>query len=222
MLYNSKVSRLEIDVFQSNELRDASELSVKYKLPAIIVHPQLIQEALLTRARCQGTFKIIAPVDSPKGEKYNLLKLRDLPIDAMSIDGYEFIITPNKSTAETALELRNLNKFVKDYLGTTIEIRFVILSSSISDINFNNIVDALVGLQTPNYIRTDFGIKQQNSKVSLELHNAYAARIKSKVGFPIKISGNLTSFDQIDTCPGATRFAVGLQQAKVITKESSL
>jgi hypothetical protein len=220
MSFDSKVSRLEIDVLQLNELKDASELSVKFKLPAMVVHTQLVREALLVRGRSQGIYKIIVPVDWPKGENYGLTKLRGLPIDSMTVEGFEFMLTPNKSVLETVNEYNAIMKFVKEYLGDQIDIRFVIPVTSITDTNFDDMCSAFVGLRTPNLIRLDNVTKIQLSKASPDIHNVNIERVRSKVGYPIKISGNITSFQHITNCAGASKFAVCLQQAKVITKES--
>ena len=59
------LNRLEIDVMQANELIEAARLTVKHRLPSMIVHPDLSSEAFIARGQMGGKLKIITPAKRP-------------------------------------------------------------------------------------------------------------------------------------------------------------
>jgi hypothetical protein len=62
------LTRIEIDVFQGNEILESFELAHKYRLPAVIVHPSLSSDALVCRGRSKGKYKIITRYVFPKSK----------------------------------------------------------------------------------------------------------------------------------------------------------
>jgi hypothetical protein len=213
------LNRLELDVLQANELLEASELSAKHKLPAMIVHPDLASDAQILRGRVRGRYKLITPVDWPKGEIYGQNKLRGLSTDALDSDGFEILMTSKMTMVESRNEAKVFTNFIRHHLDETIEVRFVLGTTSRDEKNIESISEALADVRTPNMIRTDTQLKLQVSKANPEAHNRWMEVVRNKVRAPLKISGNINSIRTIAACDSAARFAVNLLQVRNIIKE---
>lgn len=213
------LNRLEIDVMQANELMEAAQLTVKHKLPAMIVHPDLSSEAFIARGQLGGKFKLITPVDWPKGAIFGMNKMRGLSTDALEVEGFEILLTGGMNVTETRNEAKVLSEFIKQHLSEQHEIRFVIGTQIRDEENVKTICEALKGIRTPAYIRNDTQLKLQVSKANSDVHNGTMEMIADIIRVPIKISGNINGFRVLTSCQGASRFGVSLLQAKAIIKE---
>lgn len=213
------LSRLEIDVMQANELFESVEIAVKYQVPALVVHPGLAFEAKTLRSTRQGRFKIITPVDWPKGENVGITKFRGLTTESLDADGYEFLLNAKKSVSDIQNEMRVLTDFVRSQISQIAEIRFVFGAQMISEDEYKNACAALNGIPLPQMVRTDHHIKLQTSKANPDIHNTYIKMLFEVIRPNVKISGNINSIKAITSCPDAQRYAVNLVQAKAIIKE---
>lgn len=210
-------SKLEIDIMQSTELLEASQLAHKYKLPALVVHQGLASDALIIKGKLRGQYKLITPVDWPKGEIFGTTKFRGLTTDALEADGFEFMISINRTEADIAKEIKTLTDFVRNHLSKTAEIRFVVTGVK-SDEDLAKLGNAILQNPMPAMVRNDISLKAQVSKANPESHEKFITTLKSSASVPVKISGNINT---IRSTMGinAARFAVNLSQAKAIIKE---
>jgi len=212
-------NRLELDVLQANELVEGIELAHKHHFPAIVVHPSLAGEAIIARGRAGGKFKIITPVDWPKGDTFGTIKFRGLVADAIEADGFEIFLTGGKPELDTRNEARALSQFVMQHLPPQTEVRFVLGAFTRDEDNLRALCRGLLHVRTPTLVRTDIHLKLQVSKANTDVHNAHVKTITDIVRVPVKISGNIGGVRGVTGCPGAERFAVGLAQARAIIKE---
>ena len=213
------LNRLEIDVMQANELIEAARLTVKYKLPAMVVHQDLSSEAFIARGQLGGKFKIITPIDWPKGAVFGMAKMRGLSTDALEVEGFEILLTGGKNMIETRNEAKVLTDFIKRHLSEQHEIRFVLGTQIRDEDNIRAMCEAFKDVRTPTYIRNDTQLKLQISKANVDTHNNTMEMIADIIRVPIKISGNVGGFRVLTSCQGASRFGVSLLQAKIIIKE---
>jgi 4-hydroxy-3-methylbut-2-en-1-yl diphosphate synthase IspG/GcpE len=213
--------RLEIDVMQANELQTAIDLACKHQMPAMVIHQQLVSEAVMMRIRRKGRFKIIVPIDWPKGENFSMLKMRGLTKQALAAEGFEILLTGGKSEAETHNEAVALSEFVSQNISSASEVRFVLGAQMRTEDETLKMCRGLVGVRQPTYIRVDHHLKVQVTKGSHEAQAALAARIKEVIGFPLKACGNYTTAKSVASCPWASRVAVSLTQAQQIIKDLS-
>ena len=213
------LTHLEIDVMQANELLEASQITAKYKLPSLVVHQDLSSEAFILRAQLQSKYKIITPIDWPKGASYGLLKLRGLSTDALEVEGFEILLSDSKNIADIKNEAQALTDFIKHHLTELHEIRFVLGTSIRSEDTIKRICEAIKSVRSPALIRNDTALKTQIVKANPEIHNSTIDQIASIIKAPIKISGNIGNFRTMIQCKRAKRFAVNLSQAKTIIKE---
>ena len=217
-LLNLITNKLEIDVMQGTELQEAVELAVTAQMPAIVVHPELAQEANVYRGIRQGRFRIITAVDWPKGDRYAMDKLRDLPVDALSRDGFEILISERKHPSEIKAELLTCFDFIRSHLPEVIEIR-IVLGAFMRDNEFvARVCDVLKNVPAPDMIRTDHHLRVQQSVANAQAHNDLITLIRKYTRRPIKIGGNINSAKALTSCEAA-RFAVSLKQANSIVKE---
>ena len=214
------LQKLELDIMQANELEEAVDLIVKHRIPTAIVHPGLVLDAMIRRSRYQGDFKIITPVDWPKGDIYGLPKFMGLDVDALNSDGFELMITPNRPESDIKNEMDMLTRFIREHVSEVPEIRFVFnaLTNENKD-NIKSMAKAVRGVRTPILIRTDYKLKLQVSRANPEIQNDIISMIKKIVDVPLKISGNMNSIKTIMQCQDASKFAVSLTQIRAIIKE---
>jgi len=214
------LQKLELDIMQANELEEAIDLIVKHRIPTAIVHPGLVLDAMIRRSRYKGDFKIITPVDWPKGDIYGLPKFMGLDVDALNSDGFELMITPSRPESDIKNEMDMLTRFIREHVSAVPEIRFVFnaLTNENKD-NIKSMAKAVRGVKTPILIRTDHKLKLQVSRANPEIQNDIISMIKKIVDVPLKISGNMNSIKTIMQCQGASKFAVSLTQIRAIIKE---
>lgn len=212
-------NRLELDVMQANELKDSVELAFKYKFPAIVVHPGLASDALRARGAVRGQFKIITPVDWPKGENFGNVKFRGLSMDAIEADGFEIMLTGGKTEGDTRNEAKALTEFVKKQISEQTEVRFVLGAYMRDEENLASLCRGLLHVRTPAVVRLDTQLKLQVSKANTDEHNRLVALVRSIVQVPVKVVGNIAGVRSVTGCPDAARYGVNLLQARTIIKE---
>lgn len=217
----SITTKLEIDVMQANELVPAIELACKHVMPAIVVHQSLIPQAAIQRIKSKGRFKIIAPIDWPKGDNFSMLKLRGITSNTLGADGFEILLTGGKNEIETRNEASTLTDFIYDTVNRDAEVRFLLGTQMRSDEEIMRICHGLVGVRSPTMIRVDHHLKVQVTKGNVEAQTAHAARIKEVIAYPLKACGNFTTAKAVASCTWAHRVAVGLNQAQQILRELS-
>lgn len=212
------LTRIEIDVFQGNEILESFELAHKYRLPAIIVHPSLSSDALVCRGRSKGKYKIITPVDWPKGEVFSTDKFKGLSLDSLETDGFEIYISPKKQKGDIRKEINSCTEFLKKFIGELCEIRFVIGTRTKDEADLASAYEAFRDLKTPTLIRDDITLKTQNYKANPAIHSAFITNMSQFLKCPIKVSGNLDCIEDLLACEPAKRFGASLQQTKGIIR----
>lgn len=214
------ISRLEIDVMQVNELAEASEISVKYGIPAIVVHPNLVGDAIFNRLRAKGQYKIIVPIDWPKGELKGQAKFRGINKQALEADGFEIMLAENQKSYQIKEEAKYVTEFITTYLSDFAEIRFVFGNTARTDEQIVEICNGLNGFKTPTLLRNETQLKTQQSKANTDTHLNFINTLRQNgVGAPIKISGNINNLKSTAGLATAHRFAVSVAQGKAIIKE---
>lgn len=212
-------NRLELDIMQANELRDCMEMAHKYAFPAVVVHQGLTSDAVMLRGRMKAQFKIITPVDWPKGDNFGTLKFRGLSIDSLDVEGFEILLTGGKSETDTRNEAKALTEFIKNHLSDTVEIRFVLGTAMRDESVIDTLVRGLVGIRMPTMVRLDTQLRLQVGRANTDIHKSWIKRIRDIYRVPVKVSGNITGVRAVTGVDDAVRFAVNLAQARNIVKE---
>lgn len=218
-------TKLELDVMQASELDQAFMAASQHTLPAIVVHPQLMAQAIVFRAKRRGRFKLIAPIDWPKGELFGMTKLRGITTEMLQADGFEIMLTGNKNEAEIRNEARIISAFLRNYVSKLAEIRFVLGCFTRSQDEIIRMCSVMKDIPAPALIRTDHHTKAQATKANAKAYIALLSAIRGVSAHPIKLSGNIDSVKIINSClqpegiVGAAKFAVTLQQLQAIIKE---
>jgi len=210
---------LEIDVMQANELEEASKLTLKYGLSAMVVHPDLSSEAYIIRSQLNGNYKLITPVDWPKGNNAGILKMRGLSTDALEVEGFEILLSGGKTSSEIKKEANDISELIRNHLSQIHEIRFVLGTTIRTNEEITNMCEALSNIRKPDLIRNDTNLKLQVNKANADIHNHTIEMIHGIIKAPLKISGNISNFKSVINCRKATKLSVNLSQAKSIIKE---
>lgn len=211
-------TKLEIDIMQGTELTDALEMAFIHLMPSVVVHPDLVTDAVIQRTVKQGRFKIIVPVDWPKGDKKGVFKFQGMQVDALSQDGFEILVSASTNRSLIKDELKQIDSFIKDHMPPTTEIRVVIGVLNRDPEVWETICDVLKEVPAPTLIRTDHTLRIQQAKANTQVHCDTIEAIKRHTKRPIKISGNISSLKVLATCP-ANKYAVNLKQAQGIIAE---
>jgi len=219
MINGDIITRLEIDVMQGNEILESFDLAHKYRLPSIVIHPSLSSDALVCRGRSKGNYKIITPVDWPKGEIFATEKFKGLSLDSLETDGFEIYISQKKSADDIKKEIMSCTEFVKKFLGEIFEIRFVVGSRTKEPDDLKNAFEAFRNVKNPTLVRDDIVLKTQNYKANADVHNEFKKSISEVISCPLKISGNIETIEMVQSCDFARRFGVSLQQAKSLIRD---
>lgn len=215
------LSRVEIDIMQQVDLDRGLELAFIHKCPAVVVHPDLIGEALLKRAKMAGRYKIITPVDWPKGQIYGMNKLIGLRSDTFSTNGFEVLITDKSSVSEIKNEVSAISNFITKHISKLAEVRFVLGVTTRSADSIAKMCESLRSIPAPAMIRTDHSTKLQHSKATAQAHLDAISSVRAHIATPIKISGNINSLKTLDLfrdMPNLS-FAVSVRQAEEILKD---
>ena len=133
-MLNAITTHLEIDVMQAMELEAAMNMAQAHKVPALVVHQDLVATAIVMRSIKRAQFKIITPIDWPRGDVYGMAKMTGLTHDALSSDGFEIMLTAKEHINEIKAEAKAITEFIKQHLSTICEIRFV-LGTTIRDLD---------------------------------------------------------------------------------------
>jgi hypothetical protein len=210
-------TRLEIDVLQAKELEEAAELAAYHIMPAMVVHQELIQSALFMRVRKQGKYKIIVPIDWPKGNNQGVAKFRDVPVHILEQEGYEILLSPAKSDDHAFKELKAISDLVRYFSGSS-ELRFCLDTLGRPEKEWLPYCKMLSKIVAPDLIRTDHNTSFQQSKANVAAHTEIVTKIEAMTPRPIKLSGNIHSLKTMLKFKTA-RFGVSLKQAKDILQE---
>lgn len=211
-------TRLEINVLQGQtvavETNGLATFMVKNKIPAIVAAPDFLEIVLMERASFGGQYKVICAVDFDSGRRYALEKFRPLPQTIFKADGFDILLTPNRTDKESLNEMRALSEFIRS-LNPLMEIRWAF---GFRTRTYESMAGFLPYLKKcpANFLRTDISL--QSPLVSLKKHQADILLLKECVGTPIKVSGNIDFEIMKELREGVQRFDVSVAQAKKIVK----
>ncbi len=212
-------SKIEIDVSQISEIKEACELCKTQGIPAMVVHPSLSSVALVERGSQGGRYKIASPIDNPKGDIEGVAKFRHLSTDTLEADIFEvYVSVQSKTAAQIRKSLTDAHNLIRDHISNA-EIRYVIVG--LDNSNISNFIQAFVDSPTPKAIRNDMPLKAQVKMADISVHRAYISMIREHTNIPVKIGGNIT-YSVAETLLSefkGIQFAVNLSQANAISKE---
>lgn len=210
--------KVELDITKEAEIRPATEFVKKYKLPAVVVSPELVTSASIARALARNQHKIITMVDWPKGTQHLANKFRGMPSESLKSDGFEILLTP-VNTPNIRKEIRFLSDFFIEHFPPTIELRMVLgwYGPGREEKHFEDMLEILKTIPSPQMVRLTHLTKLNSTNSSIEAHRRIIDKTKSLKKIPIKISGNITMHIRA-ACDDVDRFGCTLTQAKALQK----
>lgn len=207
---------VELDVSKTQHIEHISSFAIKHKCPAVVAPPNLTTNMAAIRAMMRGKYKIFAAIDWPKGNQYLNNKFRNVPTEALSVDGFEVLLTSG-SRNQIRKETKFLVEFFKNHFPPNVELRFV-LGWGMPDRNeemLNHMCESLKSLPGPSGVRTTISTKLPTSVATVDGHNSIMSLIRNHKVLPIKISGNITN-KILNGCKTASKFGCTLEQANAI------
>lgn len=211
------LTKIELDIYKHNEIKEACEFAFKYRCPVIVVPPELVSQARLHRGVAQGKFKIVSSIDAPKGINYAHNKLRGVPVEAMSADGFEIMLTGGDKKA-IVNEIKFLSTLSRDYFPPGTEVRFTLGVDKRDSEQVKNMLEAFKAVPQPALLRTTPLTSVKVASGTHEYHNNIKKLISDIYRCKIKISGNINR-NVIVNCD-AHRYAMNIEQARSIIREA--
>lgn len=190
---------------------------IKNRVPAIVVDPLYVEASLVERVKHRGQYKIICSVDFESGKHYGLEKMRPLPKAIMTADGFDILLTGNRTDKEHLNELRILSEFIHENIHKSKEIRWTL--------GLRTREQTAIALALPHFkkwpatfIRTDHNVLPAKQANEYERHVRDVEFIREYTGLPIKVSGNVDYETYLKLKDSVKRFDVTFNQAKSIIK----
>ena len=221
MLYQV-TSKLELNLLNPvSNPQYAVNFAIKYRIPVIVTTSEYLAPILAHKIARAGQFKIICAVDYPKGDSFAMAKFKNLHSDFVAADGYEFLLSPNRSEVELRNEMKTIKEFINRQNPAS-ELRWCLGAYTRSDEYLESMLKDMSKFPV-SYVRTDQHLTMPSIKENQR--EKVVETVKSKVPFPIKVSGNidykslesLINFKVNDNI-AIKRFDINLQQAKEIVK----
>lgn len=203
-------TRLEVNVF-SRSIGDIDGLTsfvVKHRIPTIVVDPALLEVLIIERSQFNYAHKVICAIDF-ENKNYSFNKMKDLGKGIWAADGYEILVSPNRTDIETMNEMKSLREFIIRYEPTK-EVRWA-LNLRNKRFDFSHALKHAKNIPG-SFIRTDINLV--SPAATLDAHREDVDTIRKVVATPIKVSGSV-NYDLIMALgQSVARFDVTLSQAR--------
>lgn len=210
-------SKLELNIIKSSMHPNAvSDFAIRNRVPVIVASPEHVGALVQLRAVKNGQYRIICAVDFPAGRGFAMEKLKGLNEDFQLADGYEILLSPDRTEVESRNEMKALHGFLKQ-INPLVEIRWCLAAHSRPEENSLGILKSMQQA-APSYMRIEPHVKLPN--VGVDEHKAFVAKAKEQVPYAIKISGNV-DLDLIRSFAEdrqVKRFDVDIDQAVALVK----
>lgn len=206
-------SRLELNVVKaSTNTQHVADLASRYRIPALVVEPSYVAPLMTYRSMSGSRYKIICAIDFPTGQNFAMDKLKRSNPDFTAADGFEILLSNDRSEVELRNEMKSLYEFIK-MQNRLLEIRWCLGAYHRNESNLEYAVRNMVKYP-PSYVRVDSHVDLP--KVELEQHEQAINSIREQVQYPIKVSGNvdLELFKKLET--KVARFDVNVDQLNQI------
>ena len=215
-MLNSVTTKFEINILESNgNPIAAADFAQHNRCPAVVAHPNHLAQLMANRNAKRGQYLIIAALDFPAGKKFSTDKLFSAGSDISSAEGYDILLTPNKTQVESRNEMKALHEFLKQ-INPIVDIRWTLGAFTRDTKEIQNFLENMK-VCAPKWIRVDQHLDLPN--ISLKDHNKIVKLIKKTFNRSIKLSGNVDlklvkKYRNKDNI----RFDVTMEQAVTIVK----
>lgn len=217
MMKFQTTSKLELNIIKTNTNPNVvADFAIKNRIPVIVTPPEYVGAFVMHRGMRGGQYRIICSVDFPKGRKFALDKLKGVHEDFSMADGYEILLSENRTEIELRNEMKALREFLKQ-INPMMEIRWCLGAHSRDETNTDAILKGM-GKFAASYVRVEHHLKMPN--VGIDEHKKVCQKVSENVPFPIKISGNvdLEMIRGLADQKNIKRFDVDFDMATAIVK----
>jgi hypothetical protein len=167
-----------------------------------------------------GSYRIICAIDFPKGSNYAMDKLFGSNPDFVGADGFEVLLSTNRTEIESRNEMRAVHSYLKANRPLS-DIRWCLRMHSVDDKETEGILKNMKGFP-PSFVRVDPHVDDLGQDV--EKLKTHAEKVVGQVPFPIKISGgiDLEKLRALSDLKNVKRFDVTFEQAEAIVRSLKL
>jgi len=180
--------RLELNIFNPNtNPQYVSDLVIKNRIQTIVTKSEYVAELITHRSARNGQYRIICTIDFPDGRNFAMDKLKRSHPDFIAADGFEILLSPDKTEIEARNEMKAIFEFIK-MQNRLAEIRWC-LGSYYRDGDDAERILKNMKMYPPSFVRTDPHLKIPN--IGIDEHIEAIKRIQSFIPYPVKVSGNV-------------------------------
>lgn len=183
-------SCIELIAPTEEDLKEADKIAAANGCRTIYVTPNLVQIAGVARSLSGGKYKIYVMVDFPKGSKYGMNKFNGTSTDFFLADGYDVILTPNRSLHDLEKEIVSIHSFVKRMISEHVDVCYTINVSTRSEEEIKTCAMTF-HKNPPTKIKTEASATVQPTKANLDVHKSTIGGFRKYCTTPIVVSGNI-------------------------------
>lgn len=146
---------LVTDCFDLTKMKSVCEISLKRRLPRILIKSEFLEAAMVQRTLSQARHLIYVAVNNPDQKTPGQSKFMGMHADAFDSEGFE--LSP-MNTSDPALMLNDLLKsseFLKSNLSTQANIGWDMRDCKLNDASVLSFFQSLSTRPRPDYIRFD-------------------------------------------------------------------
>lgn len=182
------LTKLEINTIDAGvDPASAAEFAQKHRCPSIVVLPIQLAQVVNHKIANRGNYQIIAAVDFPRGNNFSLDKLMKAGDDISSAEGYDIVLSTERSQIEIKNEVNAITSFLKQ-INPIVDLRWT-LKLHTEDLGKSKEILAMLRSFPAKYIRIDPHLELPN--VSIDDHIRLFSCVRENIGTPIKLSGNV-------------------------------
>jgi hypothetical protein len=212
-------NQLEVNLLSANTKPEyVSEFVLKNRIPTIVAYPEYIAPLVAHRAIRNGPYKIICAIDFPAGSNFAMDKIFRSNPDFVGADGYDFLLSTNRTDIELYNEMMAIFRFIKGNRPMS-QIRWALKMHT----HKSQGLSALKHMKKvpPAFVRLNSELEVP--KLGVTKHREYIKLASKQIPYPIKVCGNvdLTLIEKLTGEANVKRFDVSLDQAEAIIRELS-
>ena len=146
-------SSLVVDCFDLTKMKLVCEMSLRRRLPRILIKPEFLEAAMVQRTLSQAKHLIYVVINNPEQKTPGNSKFMGLPADAFDAEGFE--LSPMATTDPTLMlnDFVNCSTFLKSNLSTLSLIGWDMRECKLNDGAILTFFQDLASRPRPNYIR---------------------------------------------------------------------
>lgn len=190
---------LIVDCFDLTKMKPVCEVSLRRRLPRVLIKPEFLEAAMVQRTLSQARHAIYVVVNNPEQKTPGNTKFMGLPADAFDAEGFE--LSPMATTDPTLMlnDFVNCSTFLKNNLSALSPIGWDMRDCKLNDGAILAFFQALATRPRPNYIRfsADQGLVSTLANKLCAIHTIMPYDVDVESNFKSISTADLLKIDKI-------------------------